>query len=114
MLTIPVDQLPADQPVEAWVIEIDTEYGAVQVFGQAKVTYHPQANGYQDGMIESEETGGCYDDSRESLGVELFSAEEHYLAVFPDEESMKQGVEGVCAYFGDILPIGIYRGLTGN
>ena len=41
--------------------------------------------------------------------VEIWNAEEHYLAIFGDEGSMRAGGRALAAAWGNDLPIGIYR-----
>lgn len=111
MCTIPFANLPANQPTRVWALEIDLEHGAVQTLGEAEVVACPSD---RDGpTLMSVSTGGCYDEPQLVGGVELYNAEDHYLAVFADEASMRAGAQDLIAGFGDRLPVGLYVGLGG-
>lgn len=93
------------EPAELRVIEIDSEYGHMQTCGRAEVAY-------ERGDLISLETGGCYDYPSVIGQTQLWNAEEHYLAAFPDEASMKAGIKDLLAGFGDELRVGLHREMT--
>jgi len=95
----------------AWVTEFDTEHGHVQVYGPGEVAYHPARPG-GEAVLESAATGGCYTGPQVIGEVQIWNAEEHYLAVFPDEASMRAGGRQLAEAFGDALPAGIHRVLA--
>lgn len=111
MLTIDTATMAPGKPTQAWVLEVDMEYGHVQAFGPGEVYWTPPRRG-SDGELESGATGGCYS-GPQLVGtggqVELWNAEDHYLAAFPDEASMREGGRVVAQVFGDQLPAGIHR-----
>ncbi len=90
------------------MIELDTEHGHVQAFGQGEVYYHPPRRGAGP-TLESGATGGCYTEPQIIGDVEVWNSEEHYLAIFPDQPSMLAGGRQLAAAWGDELPAGIYR-----
>jgi len=91
-----------------WAIEFDTEYGHVQTFGEAEVHYYLPRRG-NGATLESGATGGCYSEPQVLGDVEIWNAEEHYLAVFSDQAAMLAGGAQLAAAWGNDLPIGIYR-----
>lgn len=108
MLTIDTATLPPGEATQTWVLEIDMEYGQVQQFGQGEVYYDP-ARRVAGGELESGAAGGCYREPQVLGEMQLWSAEEHYLAIFPDEASMREGGHRIAEAFGDHLPAGIHR-----
>jgi hypothetical protein len=82
MLTLDISALPAGTPAQAHVLELDLEHGHVQNFGPAGVAVYRTGRG--ELTVESGATGGCYAESQIIADVQLWNAEEHYLAVFPD------------------------------
>jgi hypothetical protein len=89
MLTVDISSLTPGAPSRLFMLEFDMEYRRVQAFGQGDVCYSRSGRG--DPYLESGETGGCYTGPQTIADVELWNAEEHFLAVFPDEESMRAG-----------------------
>lgn len=112
MLTTDITTMQPGQPLGQWVIEADLEYGHLQVHGRAAVCRSLDGSGMQ--YIESRETGGCYDERQVLPGTttEIWTAEDHILAVFPTEDAMRQGAGQIVDCYGDRLPAGIYRALT--
>ena len=110
MLTVDISSLTPGAPSRLFMLEFDTEYGRVQAFGQGDVCYSRSGRG--DPYLESGETGGCYTDPQTIADVELWNAEEHFLAVFPDEASMRAGGHQLAGAWGDRLPAGIHRVLV--
>ena len=109
MLTMDVTALAAGSPARVWMLEVDMEYGHVQAFGQGEVYYHPPRRGGGP-ELESGATGGCHSEPQIIGGdLQLWNAEEHYLAIFPDEASMREGGRQLAAAWGDQLPAGIHR-----
>lgn len=96
MLTMDVTALAAGELMAAWVIEFDTEYGQVQTLGAAEVCWWQPRRG-EGGTLESAATGGCYSEPQVLGEVEVWNAEEHYLAVFADEASMRAGGRALAA-----------------
>jgi hypothetical protein len=107
MLSIDRTTLDAGTWVELWVLEFDLEYRHVQVNGRAQVSYTPQ--GRMGPELESGDTGGCYSEPHMIGDVEVWIAEEHRLAVFADEASMRAGARNLARNWGEDLPVGIYR-----
>ncbi|HEY3958650.1 MAG TPA: hypothetical protein VGM53_35250 [Streptosporangiaceae bacterium] len=104
--------LPAGTPSQAHIIEFDLEHGHVQNFGQAGVAVYRSGRG--ELQVESGVTGGCYADPQIIADVQLWNAEEHYLAVFPDSTSMRSGGRQLAAAWGDSLPVAIHRVLAAS
>jgi hypothetical protein len=111
MLTIDVTALAAGDANRVWVLEFDTEHGHVQALGEAEVYYHPPRLGSTP-ILESGATGGCYTEPQVIGNIELWNAEEHYLAIFPDQPSMLAGGRQLAATWGDQLPVGIHRAIA--
>jgi hypothetical protein len=107
MLTTDISTLQAGVPSRRWLLEFDREYGHVQVFGQGDVCYSRSGRG--ESFLESRETGGCYTEPQTIADVQLWNAEEHFLAVFPDEASMRAGGRQLAREWGGRLPAGIHR-----
>ena len=105
MLTVDTTLLALDQPVELWVIELDHEYGHVQVLGRSTVTRHRHG-------LSSHVTGGDYAEPYGDEQVQTWTAEEHTLNVFASEQAMRDGARHIAAARGDMLPVGIHRVLT--
>ncbi len=112
MLTTDISTLKADTASRLYVLEFDMEHGRVQVFGQGDVYYSRSRRG--EPFLESGQTGGCYTDPQMVADMQVWSAEEHFLAVFPDEASMRAGGRQIIRERGDELPTGIYRVLSGQ
>jgi len=97
MITVPFTELAAEQNTTVWVLEFSTEYGEILVSEEADVIAHPSSGK----VIESCQTGGWYSDPRLVDEVELFDADQHYLAVFPDEEAMQDGAASLAHTMAD-------------
>jgi hypothetical protein len=110
MLTVDVKTLPLDTPHHCWVIELDWEHGRVQTHGQANI--YTSRDGRGAFAVESESTGGAYLEDTVINEVQLWIAEDHYLAAFPSEDAMHQGGAQLAAAFGAEMPVGIYGSLV--
>ena len=108
MLTVDVT---ARQPGEhqLWVIEADLEHGHATA-GLAGV--HLARGGGGSLYVESDATGGCYTEPAPVGQVEVWSAEEHILALFPSEAAMRAGGQQLAGLYGRSLPFGVYCVLT--
>jgi hypothetical protein len=107
MLTIDVTALAAGAN-RVWTLEFDIEHGHIQAFGEGEVHYDAPSRGTGP-TLESGATGGCYSEPQIVGDVQLWNAEDHYLAIFPDEPSMLAGGHQIAATWGDELPVGIHR-----
>ena len=110
MLTVDLAALPPGKSPRLHALEFDLEHGHVQAFGRIDVTYAKDGRGRP--YVESGETGGCYTDPDVVDGVQVWAAEDHRLAVFPDAPSMCEGARRLAAAWGDALPAGIARVIT--
>jgi hypothetical protein len=110
LLTVNVKALQPDKAHRFWVIELDWEHGTVQTHGEADI--YPSYDGRGQFGVESESTGGAYLEDTVISGVQLWIAEQHYLAVFPTEDAMHEGGAQLAAAFGDQMPVGIYGSLA--
>jgi hypothetical protein len=107
MLTADIGTLAAGAASRLYVLEFDVEYGRVQAFGEGEV--YCSCNGRGEPYLESGQTGGCYSQPQTIGGVQLWNAEEHYLAVFADEAAMRAGGRQLTQAWGDQLPVCIHR-----
>jgi hypothetical protein len=110
MLTVDVQALQPETSYRFWVIELDWEHGHVQTLGEADV--YPSYDGRRNFAVESESTGGAYIEDTMIGDVQLWIAEQHYLAVFDSEDAMHRGGAQLAAAFGDEMPVGIYGSLV--
>lgn len=110
MLTINVKALPRERSQRLWALEFDREHGHVQTFGEADI--FPTVDGHGQLFLESARTGGCYDEPFVLADVELWTAEDHYLAVFATEDAMRDGGRRLADAWGDELPVGVHRVLA--
>jgi hypothetical protein len=108
MLTVDISTLKADELNRVHMLEFDMEHGHVQVFGEGGVYLYPPRRGTGP-TLESGATGGCYSKPQMIADVQLWNAEEHFLAIFPDEASMRVGGRQLAREWGDELPVGIHR-----
>src|SRR5215471_19222942 len=90
MLPVDISTLKTEEVNRVHVLEFDTEHGHVQVFGKGDVYCYPPRRG-SGPTLESGATGGCYSEPQMIGDVQLWAAEEHSLAIFPDEASMRAG-----------------------
>lgn len=112
MLTTDTATLKVGAASRLYVLEFDMEHGWVQLFGQGDVYYSHSGRG--ETFLESGETGGCYTNPQMVADMQVWSAEEHFLAVFPDEASMRAGGRRIIREWGEELPTGIHRALSGQ
>jgi hypothetical protein len=112
MLTIDVTALKDGATHRFHILEFDMEHGRVQAFGAHELGFSRSGGG--EPLLESSVTGGCYTSPQAVADVELWNAEEHFLAVFPDRASMREGGRRLAREWGDELPAGIYRTLAGQ
>jgi hypothetical protein len=108
MITMDVTALPAADANRVWALEFDSEHGHVQAFGESEVYYYLPRCGAGP-TLESGVTGGCYSEPQIIGDVQIWNAEEHFLAIFPDESSMRAGGRQLAAAWGDELPVGVHR-----
>jgi hypothetical protein len=108
MLTVDITTVHTGDASRVYVLEFDTEHGHVQAFGEGEVCYYPPRRGAGP-VVESGATGGCYGEPQIIGDVPIWNAEEHYLAIFPDEPSMRAGGRQLAAAWGDELPVGVHR-----
>lgn len=111
MLTVDVKALAPNHAHSFWLIELDWEHGTVQHLGEGEI--YPAYDGHRNFGVESLVTGGGYLEATIVGGdVELWIAEEHYLAVFATEDAMHRGGAALVAAFGNEMPVGIYGSLV--
>lgn len=108
MLTVDVTAMRPGEH-QLWVIEADLEYGTATA-GLAGV--HLARDGSGSLYVESDATGGCYTEPAPVGQVEVWSAEEHVIALFPAEEAMRAGGQQLAGAYGRSLPVGVHRVLT--
>jgi hypothetical protein len=110
MLTVDVAALPPGGH-RLWVIEADMEYGHATA---GHTTVGLARDGRGGLYVESDDTGGCYTEPTVIDGdVEAWFAEQHFLAVFPDEASMRAGGRRLAAALGKRLPVGVHQVIAG-
>ncbi len=83
MLTVDITTLQADDANRVYMLEFDAEHGHVQAFGESDVYYYPPRRGAGP-TLESGATGGCYSEPQIIGDVQIWNAEEHLLAIFPE------------------------------
>jgi hypothetical protein len=112
-LALDTSQWDVGENKPAFLIEFDSEHGTLQAFGAGEVMVW-RSSGRR--ALVSEGTGGEYHEpdviSGDEGTMEMWHAEEHCLAVFADEESMRKGAAIIVEVWGDELPVGIHRRLT--
>ena len=109
MLTVDATTAPPGEH-QLWVIEADMEHGHATA-GRATVYLDRDGDGRP--YIESARTGGCYTDPAVIGGqVQAWYAEEHFIALFADEEAMRAGGQQLASTIGPELPIGVHRAIT--
>jgi len=108
MLSIDATTLDPNSGNTVYALEFDIEHGRVQVHGETEVFYNPPQR-HRGPELESAATGGCYTEPETIRDVQIWNAEEHYLAIFPDEPSLQAGGRQLAAEWGDALPHGIHR-----
>src|ERR1039458_6899877 len=85
MLSMDLQALPQTGSCELWVLEFDDESGYVWSAGKKPVivSRHPL-------RLESTVSGGSYSDPQPNGQVELFGCESSCMALFADEQAMKE------------------------
>jgi hypothetical protein len=113
MLTVPKEDIVSGN--EYWVLEWCTELGKSGVYhhGPATITVYPSHH-YKnsDGMIESSGTGFTTPWSNIYDEVEVWGDDDWYMAIFPDEQSMKQYAQAKLDEADDDMPLVIFKELT--
>lgn len=94
---------------QLWVTEADLGHGHATA---GLVSISLSRDGRGKFYIESPATGGCYGDQSVIGDVKTWYAEDYFIALFPDEESMQAGARQLVTGFGDRLPVGVAHVLT--
>jgi hypothetical protein len=114
MLSVDHAALKEGQANRLYVLELDLGSGRVMVQGEVDIAY--EAGGKFAPRLTSGASGGRYRNPHMVGEVALW--EEHdsqrYLAIFADEQSMRNGGRELVTASGDVMPVGIYRALCGE